>query len=82
VKILTDKTSFGIQYLLLLSLALFSCHSQSERIVDGIDYSIITVSDSIVESDGKVTAIDVKIDYPQKINNESSNIRDSSFASH
>lgn len=61
--------------LLLLFLAFFSCHSQSERIVDGIDYSTITVSDSIVESDGKVTAIDVKIDYPRKINIESCNIR-------
>ena len=59
----------------LLFIVLFFSYSQREHSVDGIDYSVIVVSDSIVESDGKIIPVAVKIDYPNKNNQVSSNIR-------
>lgn len=61
--------------LFILLACFFSCR-QGKKIVDGIEYETVYVSDSLIQPESEDSLIIYKIDYPCEKEQESSNIRE------
>lgn len=59
----------------ILLACFFSCR-QGKKIVDGIEYETVYVSDSLIQPESEDSLIIYKIDYPCEKDQESSNIRE------
>ena len=61
--------------LYIIMACFFSC-SLEKKIVDGIEYETVYVSDTLVQPESEDSLIIYKIDYPCGKDQESSNIRE------